>query len=97
MSTQIRNLEHYRTVLAEEVVTHRREVPKFSPLNINPWLAMSLMQKAIRRGRLGLALRASATLLRDSPERFWRRVCVTAFEDKGKRYGRYRDCTRNGD
>jgi hypothetical protein len=55
----------------------------FRPLNISPWLAMSLMQKAIRRGKAQLALRAAATLLRDSPERLWRRLLVTAFEDIG--------------
>ena len=44
---------------------------------------MSLMQKAIRRGREEIALRAAATLLRDSPDRLWRRCGVTAFEDIG--------------
>jgi len=28
-------------------------LPRFKPMNILPWLAMSLMQKAIRRGRKG--------------------------------------------
>ena len=39
------------------------QVPAHSPLNISPWIAMSLMQKAIRRGHEELALRAAATLL----------------------------------
>ena len=43
------------------------------PLTISPWVAMSLLQKAIRRGRKDLALRAAATLLKGSPERLWRR------------------------
>jgi hypothetical protein len=50
---------------------------------ISPWVAMSLMQKAIRRGRKHLALRAAATLLRGSPERLWRRLGGIAFEDIG--------------
>jgi hypothetical protein len=29
----------------------------FNPLDVSPWLAMSLMQKAIRRGREEIALR----------------------------------------
>jgi hypothetical protein len=53
------------------------------PLPISPWLAMSLMQKAIRRGHESLALRAAATLLNDSPERFWRRCGGIAYEDVG--------------
>src|SRR5215212_5134335 len=44
---------------------------------------MSLMQKAIRRGEEDLALRAAATLLRDAPDRLWRRVACIAFEDIG--------------
>jgi hypothetical protein len=44
---------------------------------------MSLMQKAVRRGRNQLALQAAATLLHRSPERLWRRLGCTAFEDVG--------------
>lgn len=54
-----------------------------SSLDISPWLAMSLLQKAIRRGQEGYALWAAATLLRDSPERLWRRLGLIAFEDIG--------------
>ena len=46
--------------------------PKPDPLQVSPWVAMSLMQKAIRRGREDLALRAAASLLSDAPERLWR-------------------------
>jgi hypothetical protein len=46
-----------------------REQADFQPLDISPWLAMSLMQQTIRRGREEIALRAAATLLRDSPDR----------------------------
>jgi hypothetical protein len=57
--------------------------PPCDPLTISPWVAMSLLQKAIRRGRKDLALRAAATLLHGSPERLWRRLGCIAFEDVG--------------
>jgi hypothetical protein len=44
---------------------------------------MSLLQKAIRRDRVDLALGSAARLLEISPERLWRRLAVTAFEDLG--------------
>jgi hypothetical protein len=53
------------------------------PLSITPWIAMSALQKAIRRGQDGLAQRAAATLLSTSPERLWRRCGCIAFEDVG--------------
>ncbi len=68
-----------REELAEAVSSGTTSPP--SPIACSPWVAMSLMQKAIRRGQEGLALRAAATLLRDSPERLWRRCGVIAFED----------------
>jgi hypothetical protein len=67
----------------EPLVRTPHEHADFHPLDISPWLAMSLMQKAIRRGQEAIALRAAATLLRDSPDRLWRRCGVTAFEDIG--------------
>jgi hypothetical protein len=76
-------LDHYRDQLAEEIGRRGGDIPPLEPLDISPWLAMSLMQKAIRRGRVDLALGAAATLLRGSPERLWRRICVTAYEDIG--------------
>jgi len=57
--------------------------PQCDPLTISPWVAMSLMQKALRRGRKDLAFRAGVTLLRESPERLWRRLGCIAFEDIG--------------
>lgn len=42
---------------------------------------MSAMQKAIRRGREDLALSAAATLLRDAPDKLWRRIGCIAYED----------------
>jgi hypothetical protein len=57
------------------------QTPTCDPLNVSPWIAMSLLQKAIRRGHEQLALRAAATLLRTSPERLWRRLGCISFED----------------
>jgi hypothetical protein len=59
------------------------QTPSCDPLNVSPWIAMSLLQKAIRRGQQHLALRAAATLLHVSPERLWRRCGCIAFEDVG--------------
>ncbi|RBP78013.1 hypothetical protein DFO80_1519 [Rhodobacter sp. 140A] len=54
----------------------RDHVPEGQPTTFSPWGAMSLLQKAVRRGRNDLALRAAATLLRDAPDRLWRRLGV---------------------
>jgi hypothetical protein len=56
-------------------------IPEPLPLEISPWLAMSLLQKSIRRGETGHALRAAATLLRDDADKLWRRLAVGVFED----------------
>lgn len=58
-----------------------RKVPTIEPLPISPWLAMSGMQKAIRRGDVDLALRAAATLLKADPAKLWRRLCGIVYED----------------
>ena len=58
-------------------------IPEPQPLEISEWLAMSLLQKSIRRGETGFALRAAAALLRDAPERLWKRLAVAVFEDIG--------------
>jgi hypothetical protein len=55
--------------------------PLPTSLPISPWVAMSLLQKAIRRGEEHLALQAATTLLRDAPDRLWRRLGCIAFED----------------
>jgi hypothetical protein len=44
---------------------------------------MSVLQKAIRRGREDLALGAAATLLRGAPDKLWRRIGCIAYEDVG--------------
>jgi hypothetical protein len=53
------------------------------PLAIDPWIASSLLQKAIRRGDADLAERAAITLHRLRGNGVWRRFLVIAFEDVG--------------
>ena len=64
-------------------VAQQGEPPTPRPMDASPWVAMSAMQKAIRRGCEDLALSAAATLLRDSPDKLWRRVGCIAYEDVG--------------
>jgi hypothetical protein len=74
-------ISNAREELAEAVRSGAISPP--APIACSPWIAMSLMQKAIRRGREDLALRAAARLLKESPDRLWRRCGVIAFEDIG--------------
>ena len=67
----------------QRAVAQRGEPPTPQPMHASPWVAMSVLQKAIRRGREDLALSAAATLLRDAPDKLWRRVGCVAFEDVG--------------
>jgi hypothetical protein len=69
--------------LAELLTQRLSATPEPQPLEISPWLAQSLLQKAIRRGDTGHALRAAASLLRDDPDKLWRRLAVAVFEDVG--------------
>src|SRR5260370_32055155 len=74
-------LNNAREQLAGEIFGYRE--PKPAPLKISPWLAMSLLQKAIRRGESEMAQQAAATLLLIAPERLWRRCGAAAFEEIG--------------
>ncbi len=76
-------LEHFSNQLAARIAEAGKTEHDPVPLNIDPWLAMSLLQKAIRRGHVDWAMGAAATLLRSSPDRLWRRLGVTAYEDIG--------------
>lgn len=60
-----------------------REVPAPAPLNTDSWLARSVLQKAIRRGMVDLALSAAAQLVIIDRRTLWRRLLVTALEDLG--------------
>lgn len=73
----------YRDQLAQEILDKPLDRPNFRPLGISPQLAVSLLQKAVRRGEIGLAHQAATTLLAVSPDRFWRRCVVIAAEEIG--------------
>jgi hypothetical protein len=73
---------HFRNQLARQIA-ERDGAPELRPLPTTPWIAMSALQKAIRRGHEDLAHRAAATLLVDAPDRLWRRLAIIAFEDVG--------------
>ncbi|QYZ68560.1 hypothetical protein [Neotabrizicola shimadae] len=75
-------LDRFSDKLEREILT-MGVYPRLTPIPATPWQAMSLLQKAIRRGKTELALRASANLLATSPDRFWRRAGIIAFEDVG--------------
>jgi hypothetical protein len=60
-----------------------RKVPTVEPLPVSPWVAMSAMQKSIRRGDVDLALRAAASLLEKDATKLWRRLVGIVFEDVG--------------
>jgi hypothetical protein len=64
-------------------VARQGKPPTPRPMDASPWVAMSVLQKAIRRGREDLALSAATTLLRDAPDKLWRRIGCIAFEDIG--------------
>lgn len=77
----LETLANLRDDLTQQLLHHQQPAP--DPLDISPWVAMALLQKAIRRGEQSFALQAAATLLRRSQEKFWRRACSIAFEDVG--------------
>jgi replication-associated recombination protein RarA len=76
-------MSRFKTDLVQRVA-RQRTVPERHYLSVSPWVAMSLLQKAIRRGRTDFALIAAATLLRDAPDRLWRRLAIIAFEEIGR-------------
>ena len=69
-------LGSFRQELVKPLAAHRP--PPLTPLPISPWMAMSLMQKAVRRGETVRALGAAATLLIDAPDKLWRRLAGIA-------------------
>lgn len=74
-------LNEARTRLAKLVECANPTIP--DKLEVSPWVSMSLLQKAIRRGELVLAQKAAATLLQIAPAKLWRRLGAIAFEDIG--------------
>lgn len=69
--------------IERQLHSHRSQAPTKLPHSISPWLAVALLQKAIRRGETGWALGAAQWLLASAPERLWRRLAVIAVEDVG--------------
>ena len=67
----------------QSAVARQPRPPTPRPMDVSLWLAMSVLQKGIRRGREDLALSAAATLLRDAPDKLWRRIGCIAYEDVG--------------
>lgn len=65
------------------VLASDHKVPFVEPLPISPWLAMSVLQKGIRRGDVDMATRAAATLLKVDPAKLWRRLAGVVVEDIG--------------
>ena len=53
------------------------------PIPLDPWLAASLLQKAIRRGDAERARHAALALHRHRGTGIWRRLTIIAFEDVG--------------
>ena len=53
------------------------------PVALDPWVASSLLQKAIRRGETDLALLAAREFQRHRGKGIWRRLVNIAFEDVG--------------
>ena len=66
-----------------ESIDHSPILDSINPLRCDRWLALSAMQKAIRRGDGLTAQRALATLYRDDPSSTWRRLLIIACEDIG--------------
>lgn len=69
--------------LERQLHSHHPQPPQSIPMTISPGLAVALLQKSIRRGRVDLALAAANALQRVAPERLWRRLSIIAVEDVG--------------
>ncbi|MBL1430691.1 MAG: hypothetical protein COA60_004130 [Robiginitomaculum sp.] len=72
--------EYLKERLAEELAVHKPPQQNHQSLP-ERWIAMSLMQKAIRRSDSNEALRAGLYLLNVDYRILWRRLCVIAWED----------------
>jgi hypothetical protein len=55
----------------------------FTDLRVDPWIASSILQKAIRRGDARTAERAAVRLHRLRGKGVWRRFLIIAYEDVG--------------
>jgi hypothetical protein len=66
-----------------EVFSHSRTLAPIMPLPCDRWVALSALQKSIRRGDTQTAQRALTSLYRDDPSSTWRRLLIIACEDVG--------------
>jgi len=57
------------------------DISQILPLDTDKYIAMSLLQKAIRRVEFGFAFSSALTLLNLNDRFFWRRMCIQVFED----------------
>ena len=69
--------------IVDRIHLHHSPTVAVVPLKCDRWIASSLLQKAIRRGEVELALRAACTLLTFDKNAIWRRLIIVAFEDVG--------------
>jgi len=66
-----------------EAIAKAEEATPPVPLAADRYIALSALQKAIRRGEEELALRAAMNLMIGGPHAIWRRLGIIAFEDIG--------------
>ena len=74
--------EFYRHNLFQSVEKFSDE-QEYLALDSEKYIAMSLLQKAIRRGEFSFAFSSALTLLNLNDRAFWRRMCIIVFEDIG--------------
>jgi hypothetical protein len=75
------SLERYKDLLSDAVTALPSPSKKYSDFD-DPYIARSALQKALRRGDEERARQAAASLL-DDPQRLWKGLAVTVFEDFG--------------
>ena len=75
------SLERYRDLLSDAVDALPSPSKKLPDIT-DPYVARSALQKALRRGDVDRAEQAARSLL-DDPQRLWKGLVVTVFEDFG--------------
>lgn len=75
------SLERYKDLLSDAVDALPSPSKKLPDIT-DPYVARSALQKALRRGDADRAMQVAASLLND-PQRLWKGLAVTVFEDFG--------------
>ncbi len=75
------SLERYKDLLSDAVDALPSPSKKIPDID-DPYVARSALQKALRRGDSDRAMQAASSLLND-PQRLWKGLAVTVFEDFG--------------